>query len=297
MAREIRYRDRASGEMLVEELILPRLQMMVLGSRVFLFFANLFLNTYFFCWLIGKWLDRSGSRKTISEFIKKYDLNLDEVEHPVEDYPNLNAFFSRRLKAGARPFITDPQVFCSPCDGKVMVYPELDEGTRLPVKGAYVTLDALMASEEAALPFVGGSGMVIRLAPYDYHRYHFPVEGISTTAQEILGKYYLVNPIALEVKPDLFAHNKRMVTYLDTEHFGQVMIMEVAGFAVGRMVQTFEPGSVVRGQEKGFFQFGGSTLVLLFEPKRMVFDRDLVADSLAGIEVQVLTGTQLGLRV
>jgi phosphatidylserine decarboxylase len=296
MAKEIIYRDRRSGEMLSESLVLPKIQTRILGSRMGIFVGNMLLNTHFFCWMLGKWLDRAGSRKTIQKFIEKYDLNLDEVEHPVDAYPNLNAFFSRRLKAGARPFVDDEKVFCSPADGKVMVFPELDAATRMPVKGAYVDIVALMASEEAARSYRGGAAIVIRLAPYDYHRYHFPVEGMSTSTEEILGRYYLVNPIALEVMPDLFAHNKRMVTYLETEHFGRVMMMEVAGFAVGRIVQTFESGPVLRGQEKGYFQFGGSTLVLLFEPGRIVFDDDLVTDSKVGVEVQVQTGTQLGVE-
>ena len=296
MAKEVMYRDRRSGQMLSEPLILHRTQVAVLGSRIGFFIGDMLLNTQFFSRLVGKWLDRAGSRKSVEKLIKKYDLNLDEIEHPVEAYPDFNAFFSRRLKTGMRPFVDDEKVFCSPAVGKVMVFPKLDAETRIPVKGAYVDIVALMASEESARPYWGGGAMVIRLAPYDYHRYHFPVEGISTLAEEILGRYYLVNPIALEVKPDLLAHNKRMVTYIETEHFGRVMIMEVAGFAIGRIVQTFEPGSVLRGQEKGYFQYGGSTLVLLFEPGQIIFDDDLVADSRAGVEVQVQTGTQLGVR-
>jgi phosphatidylserine decarboxylase len=241
-------------------------------------------------------MDLSGSRKKIRAFIKKYDIDLDEIELPLNQYKNLNAFFSRKLKPDARPFIADPHPFCSPADGKVLAYPKLDAQTRLPVKGSHVDIIDLLSSRESAIPYRDGAALVIRLAPSDYHRYHFPVAGIATASAQISGRYYLVNPIALDVKPDLFAHNKREITHLETEHFGRIMIMEVAGWGVGRIVQTYQPGSVKRGQEKGYFQFGGSTLVLLFEPGRIIFDDDLIRDTQSGIEVQVHTGSQLGVQ-
>ena len=296
MAPQVTYRDRQTGKMHSEPLYLPKVQYAIARSRIAMLFYNLLFNTFVACWLLGRWTDWAGSRKKIQKFVQEYTIDLDEVELPLDAYENLNAFFCRKLKKEARPFVTASDVFCSPVDGKVLVYGALDDQTRLPVKGAYVDIVALMASEEFARPYFGGAAMVIRLAPSDYHRYHFPVDGKATEAQEISGGYYLVNPIALDVKPDLFAHNKRMVTYLDTECFGRVMMMEVAGWAVGRMEQTYQPGLVTRGQEKGYFKFGGSTVVLLFEPGRIVFDNDLVSDTQAGIEVQVQTGTQLGMQ-
>ena len=296
MTEQITYRNRKTGEMISEPLILPRVQYAVARSRIAIFFYNILLNTYPFCWLLGISMDLAGSRKKIRAFIKKYDINLNEIELPLHQYKNLNAFFSRKLKPDARPFIADPRIFCSPADGKVLAYPKLNAQTRLSIKGSHVDIAHLLSSKESALPYRNGAALVIRLAPADYHRYHFPVAGIATSSAKISGRYYLVNPIALDVKPDLFAHNKREVTYLETEHFGRIMIMEVAGWGVGRIVQTYQPGTVERGQEKGYFQFGGSTLVLLFEPGRIIFDNDLTRDTRAGIEVQVLTGSQLGVQ-
>ena len=296
MTEQITYRNRKTGEMISEPLILPRIQYAVARSRVAIFLYNILLNTYPFCWLLGISMDLAGSRKKIQAFIQKYDINLDEIELPLAQYKNLNAFFSRKLKPDARPFIADPRIFCSPADGKVLAYPKINAQTRLPIKGAHVDIVHLLSSKESAFPYRNGAALVIRLAPADYHRYHFPVAGIATASAKISGRYYLVNPIALDVKPDLFAHNKREITYLETEHFGRIMIMEVAGWGVGRIVQTYRPGTVERGQEKGYFQFGGSTLVLLFEPGRIIFDKDLTRDTRAGIEVQVLTGSQLGVQ-
>lgn len=294
MTEQVIYRDRKTGEMISEPLILPKVQNALARSRVAMFVCDLLLNTYAFCWLMGKGMDWAGSRKNIRSFVKKYEIDLDEVASSIDRYKNLNAFFARELKPGARPFAPDPHVFCSPADGKVLAYPKLCERTRLPVKGAHVDIAHLMASQTAAKPYGKGAALVLRLAPADYHRFHFPVDGIATAPTEISGRYYLVNPISLAAKPDLFAHNKRAITYLETARFGRVMIMEIAGWAVGRIVQTYRAGRVARGAEKGYFQFGGSTLVLLFEPGRIIFDEDLVRDARAGIEVQVLAGSQLG---
>ena len=296
MTKQITYRNRKTGEMISEPLILPRIQYAVARSRVAIFIYNILLNTYPFCWLLGISMDLSRSRKKIRAFVQKYDINLNEIELPLDQYKNLNAFFSRKLKPHARPFIADPHIFCSPADGKVLAYPKLNAQTRLPVKGSHVDIAHLLSSKKSAIPYRNGAALVIRLAPADFHRYHFPVAGIATASDKIPGRYYLVNPIALDVKPDLFAHNKREITYLETEHFGRIMIMEVAGWGVGRIVQTYHPGTVERGQEKGYFQIGGSTLVLLFEPGRIIFDNDLIRDTQAGIEVQVLTGSQLGVQ-
>ena len=108
MTKQITYRNRKTDEMISEPLILPRIQYAVARSRVAIFIYNIFLNTYPFCWLLGKWMDLSGSRKKIRAFVQKYDINLDEIELPLDQYKNLNAFFSRKLKPDARPFISRP---------------------------------------------------------------------------------------------------------------------------------------------------------------------------------------------
>lgn len=292
----MRYRDRKTNHMISEVLILPRLQILMMRSRLVRLFFNVLLNTRFFCWFVGKWQDRSASRQNIKTFVKKNRIDIDEIEFPLSQYENFNAFFSRRLKTGRRPFHPDLDVFCAPSDGKVLVYPQLQERTRLPIKGAYVDIVSLLVSETRAYPYHGGSALVVRLAPYDYHRFHFPVSGHAPRAETIAGYYDRVNPLALRFRPDLFAHNKRAVTFFETEQFGCVAYVEVAGFAVGRLIQTYEPGPVKRGQEKGYFQFGGSTLVLLFEPDVILFDEDLVQDTQQDIETQVQAGTRLGIR-
>ena len=288
------YFDRRTGKLIKECVSNPKVQYWVAHSKMVRNTINALFNRQWYCRLYGKWVDRAASQKNVSKFAKNFQIDITEVEKPIHQYPNLNAFFSRKLKPGARPFVEDPSIFCSPADGKILVYPQLDERTQLPIKGSYVDISALLTSISDARPFHGGAACIVRLAPYDYHRFHFPVEGRASQPKEIDGRYYLVNPLALSIKPDLFAHNKRTVTYIETEHFGRFAYIEVAGFAVGRIIQTHAPGAVRRGQEKGYFQFGGSTLVLLFEPDKIIFDQDLIDHTQTNTEVQVQTGTQIG---
>lgn len=289
-----KYINRQTDQLIEERITHPKVQHWIATSSFFRNTLNFLLNRSWYAHIYGKWVDRAASQKNIQNFISQFDIDLSEIEKPLDQYANLNAFFARKLKPGVRPFVQDTTRFCSPADGKILVYPQLEERTQLPVKHAHVDIATLLASENEARPYHGGAACVVRLAPYDYHRFHFPVEGLAGPTKPINGRYYLVNPLLLSIKPDLFVHNKRTVTYIDTEQFGKVAYLEVAGFAVGRIVQTYQPGKIRRGQEKGYFQFGGSTLVLLFEPDKLIFDQDLINYSQKQTEVQVQTGTQIG---
>lgn len=296
-AEEVRYRDRRTGEIVAELLLHETAQQWIYGWPLGFRLFNLLLNNSVFCRLYGRMQDSGRSRRKIAEFIKKYGIDVAEIERPPETYQNFNEFFTRRLKPGARPFVSDPNVLCSPADGKVLVYSRLNAESRIPVKGSSVTIEALLASRTGVEPYCGGAALIVRLAPYDYHRFHFPDSGEAGAARTVPGRYCVVHPVALERVPDAFIRNKRTVTEFASDRFGRIACVEVAGFAVGRIVQTYTPGRVDRGQEKGYFQFGGSTLVLLFEPGAIQFDEDLVRDSACGLEVHVQAGSGIGSRV
>ncbi|MEM9483923.1 MAG: phosphatidylserine decarboxylase, partial [Cyanobacteria bacterium P01_F01_bin.116] len=151
-------------------------------------------------------------------------------------------------------------------------------------------LETLLASAKLAQAYYGGSALIVRLTPYDYHRFHFPDAGIAHASRNIPGQYHSVNPIALAKIPTVFSLNKRAVTTFVSQNFGSIAYVEVGALTVGSIVQTYVPGRVDKGQEKGHFQYGGSTLVLLFEPEKITFDDDLMQDSAADIEVQVKAG-------
>ena len=246
--------------------------------------------------LCGWWQKRSFTRRDIRSFVQRYGVDMSEAQYPASTYRNFNEFFTRQLKKEARPFACAAEALCSPADGKVLVYPHLGTDALLPIKGHRVSVDTLLARDGAAARFAEGSALVVRLAPYDYHRFHFFDAGNAHSTDVITGQYHSVNPMALEHKPTVFALNKRATTAIDSSNFGEICCIEVGALNVSSIVQTYAPGPVERGQEKGYFQFGGSTLVLLFTAGSVAFDDDLLEDSAAGIEVHVRAGERIGQR-
>jgi phosphatidylserine decarboxylase len=287
----VRYRKRDSGEIVEEAIFSERTLRWFYGHPVGWLVFNGLLNNRAFCDWYGRQMDRPKTAARIPGFIAQFGIDMAEAV-PAE-YASFNAFFTRRLVPGARPFDPDPRALCSAGDGKLLVYPELADDVRLPIKGTACSPAALLAGDASA--FAGGAALVLRLAPYDYHRFHFPDGGTAQAARQVPGGYHSVNPIALARVPNLFCKNKRDVTLVDTDHFGRVAIIEVAAITIGTIVQTYAPGRVERGQEKGYFQYGGSTVVVLFQKGRVRFDADLVADSAAGTEVAVRCGSRIGL--
>ena len=244
--------------------------------------------------LFGWWQKNRFTKQGIRKFVDQYQINVNEIELPIDHYDNFNAFFTRKLKPDARSFTTDPMLLPCPSDGKVLVFPFLDPNTSVPVKGALTTPGKILGDSVDSRHYIGGSAAVIRLAPYDYHRFHFIDDGNAGITHEIAGNYHSVNPIAVGQIPDLFSINKRSITEIETVSLGRVACIEVGALNVGSIIQTYRPGTIIRGQEKGYFQFGGSTLVLLFSPNSILFDDDLLIDSSNGIEVQVSAGEPIG---
>ena len=245
--------------------------------------------------LMGKWYDSSFSKGKIDAVIEELSIDVDEFAHPRESYGSFNEFFSRRLKPDARPFSTDPELLVSPADGRVLVFPTLAEDTFAPVKGHPFGIRKMLPGH--ADRFTNGALAIVRLCPADYHRYHFPCAGDITESRCIAGALHSVNPIALVSGPDVFGDNKRSYTLIDTEHAGTLCFMEVGAFGVGGIVNTRCAGHVEKMDEKGYFKFGGSTIVLIFEPGRIRFCEDLVANSAAGKETLVKVGQPLATAI
>lgn len=294
---EVFYRDRQTGRLVKEKIFAENTLRWFYENPFGFQIFNFLLNNQIANSIYGKIYDSASSRNKIQKFVSQYGIDLEEVELPLSDYLTFNAFFSRRLKAEARPFCSNPEFFSSPSDGKVLVYPNLEEKNRIPVKGSLITLSSLLGSEAIAEPYQNGSALIIRLAPYDYHRFHFPDDGEASYPRNIKGKYHSVNPIALAKVPNLFCQNKRTITEFNSQNFGKISYVEIGALTVGSIIQTYTPGQVKKGQEKGYFQYGGSTLVLLFEPDAIAFDNDLIEDSKKNLEVHVLTGNCVGQKL
>lgn len=244
--------------------------------------------------LIGWLADTRFSRRQIAPVIRDLGIDTSELAEPVESYLTFNSFFTRRLAAGARRFAAEPEAVASPADGRVMVYPCLQKETVVPVKGKAFTVEALLG--RPAAEFYNGSLAVIRLCPADYHRFHFPCDGVVVEHRRIKGHYHSVNPFALAMGVDVFGRNERQVTMIENERLGRFAFIEVGAFGVGRIVQTFIGPSVRKGEEKGYFAYGGSTVVLVFQPGRIQFKKDLLDHSTEGIETFLKAGEVLGQR-
>lgn len=249
----------------------------------------------FFSALFGWWNNQAFTKKKIRPFIKRYEVDETEFLNPVESFPNFNAFFTRKLKTAARPIDKDPKTAVIPADGRYLFYQDISEEDGFLVKGETFDLKDLLRDDALAERFREGAMVIARLCPTDYHRYHFPVNCLPSPSRLINGFLYSVNPIAVKVDIRIFSKNKRMITTLNSPEFGEVLFLEVGATSVGSINQTYLPGrSYKKGEEKGYFSFGASTLILLFEPNQIVFDKELIGSSEIRTEIFCLMGQSMG---
>lgn len=244
----------------------------------------------------GLYYDSRVSRRKIKKFIRQLDIDPEEAEKSIREYRSFNEFFARKLRPGLRPVEIEPHSFVSPGDGRLLVFPQIDEETLSYVKWAPVCLMALFNKDaELVERYRGGTCGILRLCPSDYHRFHFPVCGTVGPTRMVKGLLHSVNPYVLGQKRQVFAANKRTICSMQSPQFGNVLLMEVGAMGVGSIVQTYQPNSQVKaGDEKGYFKFGGSTTIFFFEKDKVVFDDDLVRNSEQGVETLVRMGESIG---
>lgn len=240
----------------------------------------------------GKKYDDPASKAEIPGFIAFHNLDLTEVLLPLEEFKNFNEFFYRALKPDARPCSApeNPNIFVSPADCRSVVFNSIDSATKIWVKGREFSVKRLLgdAYPEDAARYENGALGIFRLAPQDYHRFHIPVDGILRQPKLIEGEYYTVNPMAIRSALDVYGENVRVLCPIDTPNHGRVMVICVGAMMVGSTVITRNEGEEVkRAEELGYFKFGGSTIVLLFEEGKCFFDDDLVDNSNGALETLV----------
>jgi phosphatidylserine decarboxylase len=294
-ALHVRYRDRESGELLNERVFSERELRFFYGGALGRCLTRYVFSRGPFNSLYGRRQRARRSKGKIQGFVDRLGIDASEASRPLSDYATLDEFFCRTLRAGARPLDPDPDAFLSPTDGRILVFPDLQAGALLTVKHSTVALSQLVVDPDLAARYAGGCAVILRLAPADYHRFHFPADGLASASLTHGSRLHSVHPIALAAGAPSF-RNKRAVSTLTSDRFGQLCIVEVGAMVVGTIVQTYAPGPVARGQEKGTFRFGGSTVVVLAEPGRLRFDPDLVDASADGLETFVKCGTRLGVR-
>lgn len=239
------------------------------------------------------------SKKKIANFVSELEIDLTEAEResPAE-YATFNDFFIRSLKKEARPVSEGSSNLVSPADGRLLAYQNININKLVQVKGQEYSLAELLKDDNLAQEFQGGVCMVVRLNPSDYHRFHFPDSGIPGPYKQIPGGYYSVNPVALQRISRVYCQNKREITCFDSDNFGKLAYIEVGATAVGSIVQTYTPGEPVRkGQEKGYFKFGGSTVILFIKKGVVQIDKDILENSQRFLETKVMIGERIGVKI
>lgn len=248
--------------------------------------------------LFSRWygwrMNRPSSRRKIRPFIRDYKLNVGEFADSPESFRTFNEFFYRRLKPEARPVDPDPAALVFPADARHLGFPDVSEVDSVFVKGQRFDLKRLLGDAELARRYARSTLVLSRLCPVDYHRFHFPVAGQPTTAEPLNGPLYSVNPIALRRRLAYLWENRRRLTMIRTEKLGTVLMLEIGATNVGSIQQTYRPdSSVAKGEEKGYFEFGGSSTMLLFEPNRVQLAADLVEHTRNQIELYAHVGDRM----
>lgn len=247
----------------------------------------------------GQKYDSPESAREIPAFIAFHNLNVDEIKDPLDSFKSFNEFFYRKLKETARP-VDEPQnpgrlVSCADC--RMMAFETVSEATRLWIKGREFSVKRLLGETYANEwpKYDGGALGIFRLAPQDYHRFHSPVDGVIGPMTYISGEYYTVNPQAIRTQLDVYGDNARKIVPMDSPTFGRVMCVCIGAMMVGSIITTVKEGEpIARGQEFGYFAFGGSTIVILFEKGKVTWDEDILANGKSTLETLVRVGMGVG---
>ena len=240
--------------------------------------------------LCGLFLDCPASKPLIGPFVRSNAIDLAEFYS--NDFHCFNDCFARRIKPGKRPVDMTPCAFVCPCDGLLTVH-EINDGSVIPVKQSTYSIPRLLHSKKLAKRYEGGYCLVFRLCVDNYHRYIYIDNGIKSSNHFINGKLHTVQPIALEKLP-VFTENCREYSVMKTENFGTIVQMEVGAMLVGKIHNHHGRHVIRRGEEKGCFLYGGSTIIILAQPGKVVLDDNILKASARGEETAVVMGECIG---
>jgi len=284
-------KEKIMGHLFIHALYSPSLFSRFLAPILY----PVFCRFHGFSYLYGVYQRLPLSRMHIVPFIKKFKVDSKEFTSPVQAFKNFNDFFTRKLKPKARPIDSHIHTAICPADGRYLCFQKMDQIHEFWIKGRAFSLTSFLKDPKLAAFYKEGSLVIARLCPSDYHRFHFPITGLTKKPKLINGALFSVNPIALIKNFLILQENKRMVTVMDSDQFGRVTMVEIGATNVGSIHQTFKTGQPIhKGNEKGYFSFGGSCIVLLFEKGRIELDEDLCQNTLRGFETLALMGQSLG---
>ena len=298
----ISYIDRKTGRIEKEEVYGENAVRLLYGNSLLSrtvgrLILQLFAKWPPLSWFYGFLQKRKSSAKKIAPFIAHYGVDVKEFVETPESFHSFNDFFVRHLKPEARPIAQGKNEAIIPADGRYKFFPKIVNSSQFLVKDTLFDLKKLLQDEKEAALFENGSLVMARLCPTDCHRFYFPFDCIPSKSRLINGKLFSVNPIATKNNPWIWTENRRVVTLLQSELFGTCAYIEVGATNVGSIIQTFTPNIFyTKGAEKGYFSFGGSAILLLFEKNRISFAPDLRTGP-SGLEIRCLIGEVLGTAI
>ncbi len=242
----------------------------------------------------GRKMDKPSSAKKIQQFVANLNIDMSEVSKSVDEFTSFNDFFYRKLNPEARPVENG---FVSPGDGKLLAFENVEDVHNFFVKGRKFTLKEFLNNHALARKYKDASLLILRLAPNDYHRYHFPYDGIPSKSTKIKGNYLSVSPYALASNfAKVFCENKREFCILKTEEKGEVLLAPIGATMVGSILETYIPNqNVNKGDEMGYFAFGGSSIVVLADKNTLKIDGDILKNTKKNLETSVKKGEKIGL--
>jgi len=259
--------------------------------------VELFLKKKLFSKLYGYYCDTKLSSRKIQGFIDDFQIDMSIYQDTANKHSSFNEFFIRSLNPAARIIPKNNNVLISPCDGKVSAYANINLDDLVQIKGFTYSLKELVEDNEVYNLYHGGTCLIFRLCPTDYHRFHFIDDGVCSETTKIKGHYYSVNPIALKSVKKLFCQNKREWSIFHSDNFDDIIYMEVGATCVGTIIQNYTPNSkITKGEEKGYFKFGGSTVILFFKKHVVKIHGDLLTQTQLGYETSVYMGEKIGLK-
>ena len=238
----------------------------ILGRFILKIFICKFISN-----LIGIYMNSKLSIPKIKKFIKENNIDMNEYEK--KKYISYNDFFTRKIISSKRPINKDKNILISPSDAKLLVY-KINNDLTLKIKDSYYDINSLV-EKNILNEYKDGYACIFRLSTDNYHRYCYIDDGTKEKNIYIKGKFHTVQPIALK-NYNFFKTNSREYTILNTKNFGKVIDIDIGALGVGRIKNHHQEYSFVKGEEKGYFEFGGSTIVLLFKKDTITLDKDIM---------------------
>jgi phosphatidylserine decarboxylase len=294
----LKYFDRYRGQIIYDPIFAGNFLNWSYNTKLGTIFTNIFFRQKIVSQLYGWWHKKGWSKKKLKSFVASMNINMEESLCTMDEFKCFNDFFTRRIDLYFRPVKKDQHVCVSPCDGRVLVFPEIFPDQEFRIKLSNFNLTNFLQDESLVNSFSGGSMFVSHLYLTDYHHFHFPDSGKAELPYTITGKYYATSPYSSRSLVPIFKENYRMITLIDSENFGKIAMVEIGAFTVGSIKQQYTPNATIKkGDRKGYFELGGSTIVLLFQKEVIKFDADLCDNSKNKISTYILQGDSIGIAI